>query len=40
LSQSAIESLQKTIHSKVTGFVVDKDADYNIIKQATTEAGY
>jgi len=40
LNQSAIESLQKTIHSKVTGFVIDKEADYKIIKQAMTEAGY
>lgn len=40
LSQAAVQSLQKTIHSKVTGFVVDKEADYKIIKQALSEAGY
>jgi len=40
LSPSVIEALQKTIHSKVTGFVVDKEADYKTIKQAMTEAGY
>mgnify|MGYP003444581443 CR=1 FL=1 len=40
LSASAIESLQKTIHSKVTGFVIDKEADYRMIKQAISEAGY
>jgi len=40
LSQSAIASLQQTIHSKVTGFVIDKEADYKTIKQAMSEAGY
>ncbi len=40
LDTMAIQSLQKTIHSKVTGFVVDKEADYKVIKQAITEAGY
>ena len=40
LAPAAIESLQKTIHSKVTGFVIDKEADYQIIKQAISEAGY
>jgi ABC-type phosphate/phosphonate transport system substrate-binding protein len=40
LSQSAIDSLQQTIHSKVTGFVVDKEADYQTIKQAMKDAGY
>lgn len=40
LSPDAIQSLQKTIHSKVTGFVIDKEADYKIIKQAISEAGY
>lgn len=40
LSQNVINSLQKTIHSKVTGFVIDKQADYKMIKQAIKEAGY
>lgn len=40
LSSDAIQSLQKTIHSKVTGFVIDKQADYKMIKQAIKEAGY
>ena len=40
LSQAVIDSLQKTIHSKVTGFVVDKEADYQTIKQAMKDAGY
>ena len=40
LSKAAIDSLQQTIHSKVTGFVVDKEADYQTIKRAITEAGY
>jgi ABC-type phosphate/phosphonate transport system substrate-binding protein len=40
LSPDVIQSLQKTIHSKVTGFVVDKQADYKMIKQAIKEAGY
>jgi hypothetical protein len=40
LSPAAIQSLQKTIHSKVTGFVIDKQADYRTIKQALSEAGY
>ncbi len=40
LRQDAIVSLQKTIHSKVTGFVIDKEADYKIIKAALKEAGY
>lgn len=40
LSPAAIESLQKTIHSKVTGFVIDKEANYKMIKQAITDAGY
>lgn len=40
LSPAAIKQLQQTIHSKVTGFVIDKAADYQTIKQAITEAGY
>ena len=40
LSQNVINTLQKTIHSKVTGFVIDKQADYKMIKQAVKEAGY
>jgi hypothetical protein len=40
LGPDAIQSLQKTIHSKVTGFVIDKEADYKVIKQAIGEAGY
>jgi hypothetical protein len=40
LSPDVIQTLQKTIHSKVTGFVVDKQADYKMIKQAIKEAGY
>ena len=40
LRPDAITSLQKTIHSKVTGFVIDKEADYKIIKIAIKEAGY
>ena len=40
LKADVIQSLQKTIHSKVTGFVVDKEADYKIIKTALKEAGY
>lgn len=40
LAPEAVQSLQKTIHSKVTGFVVDKQADYKVIKQAIGEAGY
>ena len=35
-----IASLQKAIHSKVSGFVIDKEADYKIIKIALKEAGY
>ena len=40
LRPEIVQSLQKTIHSKVTGFVVDKQADYKIIKEALKEAGY
>jgi hypothetical protein len=40
LNPAAIASLQQTIHSKVTGFVIDKEADYKTIKQAMSEAGY
>ena len=40
LNPEAIQSLQKTIHSKVTGFVIDKQADYKMIKQAIKDAGY
>lgn len=40
LGPEVIESLQKTIHSKVTGFVIDKQADYKVIKLALREAGY
>ncbi|MFH1818330.1 MAG: PhnD/SsuA/transferrin family substrate-binding protein [Pseudomonadota bacterium] len=40
LRQEAVQSLQKTIHSKVTGFVIDKEADYKTIKTAIKEAGY
>lgn len=40
LTPEVVQALQKTIHSKVTGFVVDKEADYRIIKQAIREAGY
>ena len=40
LGPKAIQSLQKTIHSKVTGFVIDKEADYKVIKLAMKEAGY
>ena len=40
LRPDAITSLQKAIHSKVTGFVIDKEADYKIIKIAIKEAGY
>lgn len=34
LSAGDIQSLQKTIHSKVSGFKIDKSADYQTIKQA------
>ena len=40
LDPDVVQSLQKTIHSKVTGFVIDKQADYRMIKQAIREAGY
>ena len=40
LRQEAVKSLQKTIHSTVTGFVIDKEADYKTIKTAIKEAGY
>jgi hypothetical protein len=40
LDPQVIQSLQKTIHSKVTGFVIDKQADYKMIKLAIKEAGY
>lgn len=40
LDAKVIQTLQKTIHSKVSGFVVDKQADYKVIKQAISEAGY
>lgn len=40
LSPEVIQSLQKAIHSKVTGFLIDKEADYKIIKTAILEAGY
>ncbi|MEW6414946.1 MAG: PhnD/SsuA/transferrin family substrate-binding protein [Pseudomonadota bacterium] len=40
LAQPVIDSLQQTIHSKVTGFVIDKQADYQIIKRAMKDAGY
>lgn len=40
LRPDVITSLQKTIHSKVTGFVIDREADYKIIKTAIKEAGY
>jgi ABC-type phosphate/phosphonate transport system substrate-binding protein len=40
LSTDTVQTLQKTIHSKVTGFVIDKQADYKTIKQAMNEAGY
>ncbi len=40
LSPDAVQALQKTIHTKVAGFVIDKQADYKIIKQAIKEAGY
>jgi len=40
LSADALASLQKTIHSKVSGFVIDKQADYRMIKQAIVDAGY
>ena len=40
LKQDAIRELQKTIHSKVTGFVIDREADYRTIKLAMSEAGY
>lgn len=40
LGEGAIQSLQKTIHSKVTGFVVDKEADYKTIKLAMKHSGY
>jgi hypothetical protein len=40
LSTEIIQTLQKAIHSKVTGFVIDKQADYKTIKQAMSEAGY
>lgn len=40
LGPKAVQSLQKTIHSRVTGFVIDREADYKMIKQAIKEAGY
>ncbi len=40
LRQDIVDTLQKTIHSKVTGFVIDKEADYKMIKTAIKEAGY
>lgn len=40
LRPEAVAALQKTIHSKVTGFVIDREADYKIIKTAIREAGY
>jgi ABC-type phosphate/phosphonate transport system substrate-binding protein len=39
LAPEAVQSLQKTINSKVTGFVVAKQADYGTIRQALGEAG-
>lgn len=39
LGESDIRSLQKTIHSKVTGFKVDKHADYKIIERALGLSG-
>lgn len=40
LRADIVEALQKTIHSKVTGFVIDREADYKMIKTAIQEAGY
>ena len=40
LSPKIIQSLQKTIHGKVTGFVIDREADYKVIKLAIKDAGY
>lgn len=40
LDQATLQLLQKTIHSKITGFVVDKAADYKTIKAAMAESGY
>ncbi len=40
LDAARIQALQKTIHSKVTGFVIDKDADYKTIKAAMAASGY
>ena len=37
LGEDVIKSLQKTIHSKVTGFVIDKNADYKTIKAAMAD---
>lgn len=40
LAPEAIAALQKTIHSKVSGFVIDREADYKVIKLALRDAGY
>jgi hypothetical protein len=39
LNPYAVQSLQKTIRSKETGFVIDGEADYKVIKLALKDAG-
>ena len=40
LKPEIIQAMQKVIGGKVTGFVIDKQADYKILKLAVREAGY
>ena len=40
MDATKVQSLQKTIHSKVTGFVIDREADYKSIKAAMAVSGY
>ena len=40
LKPELVKSMQKVIGGKVTGFVIDKQADYKTLKLAIQEAGY
>jgi len=40
LKPEVIQAMQKVIGGKVSGFVIDKQADYKTLKQAVREAGY
>ena len=40
MNPQVIQTMQKVFVSKIASFVIDKEADYKVVKQAVREAGY